>query len=73
MQDYLYIEVKTNLDLLCNELPGCYNATRDIRGDPSCDMARTNLTAANPSFVCNGSCRALLDGVANGCGDVSVC
>ena len=59
------------LDLLCNAPPGCFNATMTIQGDFFCDMARMNLSAANPSTVCNGSCRALLDDLVNECGNVS--
>lgn len=36
-----------------------------------CDNARKNFSAASPSYVCNGTCRNLLDDVVAECGNVS--
>ena len=72
IQDFLYIEVFNALELLCTAPPRCFNATKDIQNDYFCDIARMNLSIADPNLVCNGSCRALLDGLVNDCGNVSV-
>lgn len=65
------MEVEQGLELICDAPPLCFNATRNLRSDPTCDNARNNFSAADPSFVCNGTCRAMLDDVVTECGNVS--
>ena len=66
------MELQDALYLLCDAPVGCFNATMNIRADYFCDAAFRNLTAAVPSYVCNGSCGALLDEIVTECGNVSV-
>ena len=73
MQEPLYNETQDGLDLICNAPLGCFNATTNIQNNYFCNLARMNLSAAMPSLVCNGSCRALLDNLVTECGNVSAC
>lgn len=63
--------IEDGLYLICDALPGCFNATIGLQADYMCENAFNNLTAANPDFVCNGSCRARLENIVTECGDVS--
>lgn len=73
-QNVTYIQVQQGLDTICNAPAGCFNASRDIRAT-SCDYSRVNLTIGDPiqpSVVCYGSCRTMLNRVITECGNVSI-
>ena len=76
IQDVRYaVQVQQGLDTICNAPAGCFNASRDIQRDASCDNSRVNLTTGEPiqpSDVCYGNCRTMLDSVVAECGNVSI-
>ena len=74
IQDVRYVQVQQGIDTICNAPAGCFNASRDIQRDTSCDNSRVNLTTGEPiqpSDVCYGNCRTMLDSVVAECGNVS--
>ena len=69
------MEVQQGLNTLCNASAACFNVSRNGQGNHNCANARRNLTIGapvQPSYVCYGTCRTLLNDVLNGCGEVGI-
>ena len=69
------MQVQQGLNTICNAPAECFNASRDIELSSSCDNSRRNLTVGEPiqpSAVCYGTCRTMLNNVVAECGNVSI-